>query len=57
MVWMAQAVCQVAHLGLVLSGRKRIEMTDGRVIDALMPETVRRRQRDAVVTAAFVARP
>ena len=28
-----QAVCEVAHLGLVLSGRNRIEMTDGRVFE------------------------
>ena len=28
-----QAVCEVAHLGLVLSGRNRIEMTDGRVVE------------------------
>ena len=28
-----QAACEVAHLGLVLSGRNRIEMTDGRVIE------------------------
>jgi predicted AlkP superfamily phosphohydrolase/phosphomutase len=34
-----------------------LEKTDGRVIDALMPETVRRRQRDAVVNAAFEAHP
>ena len=27
------AVCEIAHLGLVLSGRNRIEMTDGRVIE------------------------
>lgn len=27
------AVCDVAHLGLVLSGRNRIEMTDGRVVE------------------------
>jgi hypothetical protein len=25
--------CEIAHLGLVLSGRNRIEMDDGRVID------------------------
>jgi quercetin dioxygenase-like cupin family protein len=25
--------CEVAHLGLVLSGRNRIEMDDGRIID------------------------
>ena len=25
--------CEVAHLGLVLSGRNRIEMEDGRIID------------------------
>jgi hypothetical protein len=30
---LGQAVCEVAHLGLVLSGRNRIEMTDGRVIE------------------------
>jgi len=30
---LGQAVCQVPHLGLVLSGRNRIEMTDGRVIE------------------------
>ena len=28
-----QAVCEVAHLGLVLSGRNRIEMTDGRAFE------------------------
>ena len=28
-----QAVCEIAHLGLVLSGRNRIEMTDGRVFE------------------------
>ena len=28
-----QAVCTTAHLGLVLSGRNRIEMTDGRVFE------------------------
>ena len=30
---MGQAACEVAHLGLVLSGRNRIEMTDGRMIE------------------------
>ena len=30
---LGQAVCEVAHLGLVLSGRNRIEMTDGRMIE------------------------
>jgi hypothetical protein len=30
---LGQAVCEVAHLGLVLSGRNRIEMTDGRTIE------------------------
>ena len=30
---LGQAVCEVAHLGLVLSGRNRIEMTDGRVVE------------------------
>jgi hypothetical protein len=30
---MGQAICEVAHLGLVLSGRNRIEMTDGRVVE------------------------
>ena len=25
--------CEVAHLGLVVSGRNRIEMDDGRIID------------------------
>jgi hypothetical protein len=29
---LGQAVCEVAYLGLVLSGRNRIEMTDGRVV-------------------------
>ena len=28
-----QAMCEVEHLGLVLSGRNRIEMEDGRVIE------------------------
>jgi hypothetical protein len=28
---LGQEVCEVSHLGLVLSGRNRIEMTDGRV--------------------------
>lgn len=28
-----QAVCDVSHLGLVVSGRNRIEMTDGRIIE------------------------
>ena len=28
-----QTACEVAHLGLVLSGRNQIEMTDGRVIE------------------------
>ena len=28
-----QAVCEVAHLGLVVSGRNLIEMTDGRRIE------------------------
>ena len=28
-----QAVCEVAHLGFVVSGRNLIEMTDGRVIE------------------------
>jgi hypothetical protein len=30
---LGQEVCEVAHLGLVLSGRNRIEMTDGRVVE------------------------
>jgi len=30
---LGQEVCQVAHVGLVISGRNRIEMTDGRVIE------------------------
>jgi len=30
---LGQAVCEVAHVWLVLSGRNRIEMTDGRVIE------------------------
>jgi len=30
---LGQAVCDVAHLGLVLAGRNRIEMTDGRVVE------------------------
>jgi hypothetical protein len=30
---LGQAVCEVAHFGLVLSGRNRIEMTDGRMIE------------------------
>ena len=30
---LGQAVCEVSHLGLVLSGRNRIEMTDGRIIE------------------------
>ena len=30
---LGQAVGEVAHLGLVLSGRNRIEMTDGRMIE------------------------
>jgi hypothetical protein len=30
---LGQRVCEIAHLGLVLSGRNRIEMTDGRVIE------------------------
>jgi len=28
-----KAVCDGAHLGLVISGRNRIEMTDGRIIE------------------------
>jgi hypothetical protein len=28
-----QAACEIAHLGLVLAGRNRIEMTDGRVFE------------------------
>jgi hypothetical protein len=28
-----QLMCDVSHVGLVLSGRNRIEMSDGRVID------------------------
>ena len=28
-----QSVCEVAHIGLVLSGRNLIEMTDGRLIE------------------------
>ena len=30
---LGQAVCEVAHVGLVVSGRNRIEMTDGRVLE------------------------
>jgi hypothetical protein len=30
---LGQSVCDVAHLGLVISGRNRIEMTDGRVVE------------------------
>lgn len=30
---LGQGLCEVSHLGLVLSGRNRIEMTDGRVIE------------------------
>jgi hypothetical protein len=30
---LGKASCDVAHLGLVLSGRNRIEMDDGRVIE------------------------
>lgn len=30
---LGQAVCAVAHLGPVMSGRNRIEMTDGRVFE------------------------
>ena len=30
---LGQAVCEVAHLGMVLAGRNRIEMTDGRVFE------------------------
>lgn len=30
---LSQAACEVEHLGLVLSGRNRIEMTDGRVVE------------------------
>ncbi len=30
---LGQSVCDVAHLGLVISGRNRIEMTDGRAIE------------------------
>lgn len=30
---LGQAVCEVPHLGLVLAGRNRIEMDDGRIID------------------------
>ena len=30
---LGQPVCEVSHLGLVLSGRNRIEMADGRVIE------------------------
>ena len=30
---LGQSVCDVAHLGLVLRGRNRIEMTDGRVVE------------------------
>ncbi len=30
---LGQSVCEVAHLGMVLSGRNRIEMTDGRVVE------------------------
>jgi hypothetical protein len=30
---LGQEVCEVSHLGLVLSGRNRIEMTDGRVFE------------------------
>ncbi len=32
-VELGQAVCDVGHLGLVLSGRNRIEMTDGRIVE------------------------
>jgi hypothetical protein len=27
------AMCEVAHLGMVLAGRNRVEMSDGRIID------------------------
>lgn len=30
---LGQSVCEVPHLGLVLAGRNRIEMTDGRVVE------------------------
>lgn len=30
---MGQTMCDVAHLGMVVSGRNRIEMADGRVIE------------------------
>jgi hypothetical protein len=30
---LGQALCEVPHVGLVLSGRNRIEMDDGRVIE------------------------
>jgi hypothetical protein len=30
---LGQSICEVAHLGLVISGRNRIEMTDGRVVE------------------------
>lgn len=30
---LGQSLCEVAHLGLVLSGRNRIEMDDGRVFE------------------------
>jgi hypothetical protein len=26
-------ICEVSHLGLVLSGRNRVEMSDGRIVD------------------------
>ena len=30
---LGQEICEVSHLGLVLSGRNRIEMADGRVFE------------------------
>ena len=30
---LGQGMCEVAHLGLVISGHNRIEMADGRVIE------------------------
>ncbi len=30
---LGQAVCEVPHVGMVLAGRNRIEMSDGRVIE------------------------
>ena len=42
---LGQDVCEVAHLGLVLSGRNRIEMTDGRVVEVGPGRPVRDRPR------------